>query len=116
MIGRLRESVLERRRRRNSIPDTPRQHPVEHDEIGPFLLDDDQGLLAGLCVRHAKALRLEVVAKHLRKRRFMLDNQNLGVHSDNTDSFRVLPLSGSRVEGRVGLVVLGAVIRNVEAA
>ncbi len=67
------------------------QHPVEHDEVGALLLEEDERFLAGLGMRDAEALGLEIVAQHLGERRFVLDDENLSGHSDCPASSHQLP-------------------------
>ena len=56
-----------------------RQHPVEHDEVGRVLLDEQQRLVAGLGAGDREALGLEVVGEHLALRRLVLDDEDLGL-------------------------------------
>ena len=58
------------------MPEVPRQHPVEKDEIRLLLVDGEHGLVTVDRDNDVEALAIEIVAKHLRLRVLVLDDEH----------------------------------------
>ena len=64
----------------NLDPRKAGQHPVEHDQVGAFLVDHDQGFLTVHRGQRIETGALEVVPQHLHERRFVFNDQDQGFH------------------------------------